>query len=258
MRQLPAELYYAEIDASTASLAAAVDYLDPDLPIPTCPQWTLLELAAHVGRVQRRAATIVTTRSTVPIESGSVPDRQIPPDATARGRWLTTGAAGLIDALRAAGDAEVWALGAVQPVGTWARRIAHETMVHGADAAIAAGDEVSLAPELAGDAIDEWLTVLSGPIFGRPDPRASALPLGRSLHVHATDQELGADGEWLVTHGDGGVQVTTGHAKADAALSGRAADVLLVLLGRRYTFDDAVDVFGDHELLDGWLSGISF
>ena len=56
MPPLPAELYYAEIDASTAGLAALIDYANPDLPVPTCPGWTLTRLAEHVGQVQRRAA----------------------------------------------------------------------------------------------------------------------------------------------------------------------------------------------------------
>lgn len=257
MPRLPAELYYAEIDASTASLAALVDYADPALPIPTCPGWTLLRLAEHVGEVQRRATQLVVTRSAGPADLSSVPDRQIPSAAKLRGQWLTAGAASLIEALRGADGAEVWAFGAVRPADTWARRVSHETMVHAADGALAAGDEVALPPELAADAIDEWLTILSGPIFGRPDPRAVALPPGTSLHVHATDPELAGSGEWLVKHTEDGVQVTATHAKADAAIGGPAADLLLVLVGRHAPADPPLTIFGDHTLLDTWLTSIS-
>ena len=41
--------------------------------------------------------------------------------------------------------------------------MSHQAMVHCADAQLAAGDEVFGIPELAADAIDEWLTVMSGP-----------------------------------------------------------------------------------------------
>jgi len=34
------------------------------------------------------------------------------------------------------------------------------------------GRPVIVAPDLAADAIDEWLSFLSGPVYGRPDPRA--------------------------------------------------------------------------------------
>jgi hypothetical protein len=55
MSQLPAELLYAELDACTARLAALVDSEDPALPIPACPDWTLRQLATHVGRAHRWA-----------------------------------------------------------------------------------------------------------------------------------------------------------------------------------------------------------
>ena len=258
MSALPADLYYAEIVASTAALAALVDSADPGLAIPACPDWTLRQLATHLGRAQRWAAEIVRTRSAEFIEFRAVPDGKLPDDPAARGRWLTDGAARLVEALREAGGQRVWAFGKMTPAGFWARRMSHEAMVHCADAQLAAGDEVSWIPELAADAIDEWLTVMSGPLYGRPDPRLQALPPNRSLHVHATDPELHGAGEWLVTHTGDGIQVAADHGKADAALSGTATDILLVLLGRKPASGPAVRVFGDHHLLDAWLKGITF
>ncbi len=258
MLKLPAELYYAEIDASTASLAALAEYADPMLPIPSCPDWTLSQLVAHVGRVQRRSAEILATRARGPIDLDLIPDVELPADLSARGRWLTAGAARLTGALREAGETEVWAFGSIRPASVWARRMANETMVHAADAGFAAGEEVSMAPELAADAIDEWLTLLSGPIFGPPDRRAAVLPVGASLQVQATDSELGDAGRWLVTHEPDGVRVTNGHATATVALSGQAAAVLLVLLGRYEPSGGLVRVSGDADVLDRWLNGTRF
>jgi len=271
MLTLPAELLYAEIGANTAALATLVDRADPDLPIPACPEWTLRQLATHVGRAQRWATEIVRARSAEFIEFRAVPDGRLPDDPTARGHWLTTGGVRLVDALRDAGEDEVWAFGTLQPASFWARRMAHETMVHCADAKLPAGDEVSMPAEFAADAIDEWLTTMSGPIYGRPDPRASALPAGSTLHVHATDPELDGTGEWLVRHSGAGVQVTAEHGKGHVALTGPAADLLLVLLRRRpapdqeapdqeaaHQADPAVRVFGDAGLLDQWLAGTAF
>jgi len=257
MPALPVERYYGEIGASTAVLAAIVESADQALPIPTCPDWTLRHLATHLGRAQRWAGEIVATRSAEFIEFRSVPDGKLPEDQAERGQWLNAGAGRLIDALRGARTEMVWAFGESAPASFWARRMSHEAMVHRADAELAAGADVTMTPDLAADAIDEWLTVMSGQVYGRPDPRLTALPRGRALHVHATDSEL-AGGEWLVRHSENGIRVSEEHGGGDVALSGRAADVLLVLLGRRPPSDDAVRVYGDQDLLGSWLDGIKF
>jgi uncharacterized protein (TIGR03083 family) len=73
--------------------------------------------------------------------------------------------------VQAAGSDPVWAFGEMRPASFWARRMAHETAVHRADAEIAVGRTPDLAPELAADAIDERLGMLSGAIdVPRPDP----------------------------------------------------------------------------------------
>lgn len=258
MPSLPADLYYAQIEASSAVLAALVDSVDPGLPIPTCPEWTMRQLVTHTGRAQRWATAIVATRSAEFIEFRSVPDGKLPEDPAARGRWVTAGADRLVEALRQGGEDQVWAFGSIEPASIWARRMAHETTMHRIDAQLAAGDLATIPAVLAADAIDEWLSILSGPIYGRPDPRAAALPQGRTLHVHATDAELGGTGEWLVTHTEDGVQVQAGHGSGDVALTGPAAELLLVLLRRTPATDPAVRIFGDHDLLDRWLTQTSF
>src|SRR5215469_17588574 len=100
MPSLPAELYYAEIEASTAMLAAIVDTVDDGLAIPSCPDWTLRQLATHLGRAQRWATEIVATRSQAFIEFRAVPDGKLPGDQAERGHWLTAGATRLVSALR--------------------------------------------------------------------------------------------------------------------------------------------------------------
>jgi uncharacterized protein (TIGR03083 family) len=259
MPTLPAELYYAEIEASTAMLAVVVDSSDHALPIPTCPDWTLRQLATHLGRAQRWATEIVKTRSDQFIDFRAVPDGRLPDDEAERGRWLTAGATRLVAALREAGDQQVWAFRTMNPASFWARRMSHEVMVHLADADMATGAHVAMPAELAADAIDEWLTVMSNLTAGEPDRRLAALPLGRSLHVHATDPELAGNGEWLITHtNDDTVHVTREHGTADVALTGPATDVLLVMLGRLPVSSDAVRVYGDAGLLNLWLKDITF
>jgi uncharacterized protein (TIGR03083 family) len=254
MPTLPAELYYAGIDASAASLAALVDCTDPELRIPTCPDWSLRQLATHVGRAHRWAAEIVRTRSEKFIEFSAVPDGKLPADPAGRGLWLTAGATSLTDTLREAQDALVWTFDEMAPAGFWARRMAHETSVHCADAQLAADDPVEMVPELAADAVDEWFEILSSASGAEDIPRLAALPLDQTLHVHATDQDLAVGSDWLITRAADGVHLTRGHGKGDAALSGRAGDLLLVLLGRRPANDDSVQVSGDRSLATAYQS----
>src|SRR5690348_8760485 len=62
MTPISADRCYAEIEASTETLAGLVDGADLTIPIPTCPDWTLRQLATHVGRAHRWAAEIAATR----------------------------------------------------------------------------------------------------------------------------------------------------------------------------------------------------
>lgn len=246
--------YYAQIEASTAVIAGLVDGGDLTVPIPTCPDWTLRELAIHIGRTHRWAARITATRSPEFIEFRSVPDGRFPDDPAARPGWLTAGARRVVEAIDGAGQDPVWMFGGLVPASFWARRMCHETLVHQADAVLAAGQRPDLPAGLAADAIDEWLTELMAPRGGEADLRAAALPPGASLHVHATD----ADGEWLVRHGPGGVTAERGHAQADAAVTGPAGALLLVLLRRVPADDPGVTVRGDPAVLTRWLAETPF
>jgi uncharacterized protein (TIGR03083 family) len=259
MPQLNADRYAAEIEASTAGLAEIFAEHDQSLPIPTCPEWTLRQLATHVGRAHRWAAEITRTRSAAPIPFRQVPDGRLPDDRAEQLAWLRAGAARLVDAVREAGSDLVWSFTGPTTAGFWLRRMAHETLVHRADAQLAAGAEPEpvIAAEVAADAIDEWLMLLTGDL-GQAGERAKALPAGASLHIHATDDGLGGRAEWMIRHDAGGLTVEPGHAKGDAALAGPAVSLLLVLLRRRPASDPAVTVHGDSAVVDSWLAGTAF
>ena len=69
----------------------------------------------------------------------------------------------------------------------YARRFTHETAVHRADAALAAGAEYDLDRDVALDAIDEWMELGSRPAYAETHLRIRELPgPGRTLHFHAT------------------------------------------------------------------------
>ncbi len=254
MPPIAVERWYAEIEASTGTLAGLVHGADLTRQVPTCPDWTLRQLATHVGRAHRWAAEIVSTRSAEFIPFRQVPDGRIPDDPALHAPWLRAGAARLIGAVREAGSDPVWTFTGLRPATFWARRMAHETAVHRADAEITAGRRPELDPDLAADAIDEWLGFLSG--VTDPGQQADALPDGAVLHVHATDE--GVDGEWLVRREGSALTVEHGHGKGDVALRGPAGRLLLVLVRRVPPDGPEVTVLGDPALLTGWLAATPF
>jgi uncharacterized protein (TIGR03083 family) len=256
---ISAERWYAEIESSTATLAGLVDGADLTRPVPTCPDWTLRQLATHVGRAHRWAAEIASTRSAEMIPFRQVPDGRIPDDPAQHAPWLRAGASRVVGAVQEAGSDRVWAFNALRPASFWGRRMAHETAVHRADAELAAGRDPVIAPDVAADGLDEWLGFLSGPPAGGPDPRLAALPDGGVLHVHATDEGLdGEAGEWLVRRRGSEVIVEHGHGRGDVALRGPAGRLLLVLLRRLPPDDPQVQVLGDPAVLAAWLEATPF
>jgi len=241
--------FYIELRACTAELAEITDG-DLDRPVPTCPGWTFRQLVTHLGRGHRWAAQIVATRATAPVPTREVADGKLPEDPARHGPWLNAGADLVIEAVTAAGSDLVWTMTGMRPASFWARRRAHEAAVHLADAQLAAGRSVDLAPDLAADGVDEWLGLVAAGTELRGD--------GQSLHFHATDPGLADTGEWLVTRTRSGVTVARGHAKADIAVRGPAADLLLVLTRRLPPSAPAVEILGEQALLTHWLQHTPF
>ncbi len=257
MTQLSPDRHYQQIGSGAAELADLLAAHGPDLHIPTCPEWNLRQLATHTGRAHRWAAEIVRTRAAAAIPFRSVPDGALPAEPSEQGSWLRAGARLLTDSVRDAGDGVVWSFLGPVPATFWSRRMAAETLVHLADAQLAAGHPPAMDPGLAADAIDEWVGVMSGPNPGSPDDRAAALPAGALLHLHATDDDL-EGGEWLIRNTADGIVVEPGHGKGDAALTGPAQSLLLVLMRRLPPTDPSVTLHGDQGVLTSWLGSTPF
>ena len=246
--------WFAWLRACTADLAAIVDG-DLDRPVPTCPGWTFRQLATHVGRGHRWAAEIVATRATAPVSTREVADGKLPEDPARHAPWLNSAADQVIEAVAAAGNDPVWTMTGMRPAGFWARRRAHEAAVHLADAQLAAGRDVDLAADLAADGVDEWLGLIAA---SAADPARELRGDGQSLHFHATDPGLSGTGEWMVTRTSSGITVQRGHGKADVAVRGPAAGLLLVLTRRLPLSAPGVEILGDQALLTYWLQHTPF
>jgi uncharacterized protein (TIGR03083 family) len=253
--KLDHDRYDRELQALTLRLAEAVGDADPAQPVPTCPAWTLAQLAAHVGFGHRWAAVIVERRATTPVPHDQVDDLQMPAGATERRQWLVAGARRLGDAVREAGaPTGVWSWSEDQTAGFWLRRITHDTLVHCLDAELAVGRDVRLAPDLAADSVSDLLDMFS--ILPRIDDFPALAELrgsGQTLRFQATDAGLGLAGEWLARRTPSGVEWEHGHGRGDAALRGRALDLLLVLSRRAPLEGSGVEASGDPDLLAHWL-----
>jgi uncharacterized protein (TIGR03083 family) len=251
---ISAERLSAGLREFTARLAGVVAVTGEAARIPTCPEWSLRQLATHVGRAHRWAGEIVNRRATEMIPFREAPDGRLPDDPAARPGWLTAGADRLIAAAGDAGAEPVWTFDGMGPARFWLRRMAHETAVHCADAELAADRQVPIPADLAVDGISEWYEILSGDLGGRPAPLAE----GVTLHVHATDDGLGGSGEWLLSGTASGLAVQPGHSRADAAVRGPVATLFLVLMRRLPPDAPGIEVLGDESVLRTWLANTAF
>jgi uncharacterized protein (TIGR03083 family) len=245
----------AALIEETAALGELIRGADPATPVPTCPDWTLRQLFRHVGRGNRWAAQIVADRRDTPLDPRDVRDGKPPDDPDGAVDWLNAGAQLILDSVDDVGaDTYVWTFIGPRPAQWWIRRRVHEATVHRADAAIAVGTDFELAPDVAADAIDEWFERIAV----EADAESSPLDAGRTLHLHATDDGLGPAGEWTLTGTGGGIVWSHEHGKGDAALRGRAKDLLLAVVRRQTAADGGLEVFGDTAVWDGWLERTPF
>jgi uncharacterized protein (TIGR03083 family) len=205
-----------EGDALAATLAG-----DPTVPVPTCPGWTLRDLAAHVGSYHRWAADLMRSASQQPRAPYDLrPDPEVPLT-----QWYRGCLADLLDAVDTTpSNTPMWTVTIGQTAAAWPRRQAHDLTVHRWDAEHAIGRPGPVAADRAVDFIDELFdTALPYivPFTGRSLPTVS-------LAVRTDDgtYRRGVDGC------TGLLRVTREPARADATLTGPAPDLLLALWGR--------------------------
>lgn len=235
--------YAKEFVAEVARFGDVVFGNDPEATVEACPGWNLTQLFRHVGRGNRWSAQIVSDRMDTALSPRDVRDGKPPEGDAAARQWLLDGGQLLLDAVDSTGaDTPVWTFTGPQPAAWWIRRRLHEVLVHRADAALAVGADFDVRPDLAADALTEWLSLVTllGPGIGE-----------KTVHLHATDDGLGGEGEWLIT----GKTFTHEHGKGDVALRGSVTDLLLVTTNRRSVEQTGVEFFGDDEVLATWLAG---
>ncbi|MBZ6140314.1 maleylpyruvate isomerase family mycothiol-dependent enzyme [Streptomyces olivaceus] len=265
MTPLPHDRYCDEIGRQTDRLRAAVTSgAALTATVPTCPDWTLEDLARHVGRALRWSALLVRTRAEEDVPEDEAPGAGGPVtrgDAAALDAWLAESGETVVGALREAGpDGPAWSWSGIRTAGFWARRMTHELIVHAADAELAAGRPFGTVPaDAAADAIEEWLEIVRYAQQVMSDPEANELRVpGAGIHLHATDAPAELNAEWLIELPDDGITWRRGHEKAAVALRGPLADVLLAFYRRLPLDAPGLEVLGDRKLLEFWLDRATF
>ncbi|MCF3101743.1 maleylpyruvate isomerase family mycothiol-dependent enzyme [Streptomyces roseoverticillatus] len=241
------------VAAETARFVHVLRGADLAAPVPTCPGWTLADLVRHSGSVQRWFAALLRKRIQERPLSREV-ELRLPESEDGYADWLADSAAEAASAFAGVDpEAPMWAWGADQHEGFWARRMLFETLVHRADAELALGRTPVIDPALATDGVDEFLVNLP---FATPfAPGVAELRgTGETLRFRCTD----TDGDWTVRLRPDGFGLEPSPAGADATVQGSAADLLLLVYGRLHRDAPAFEVSGDEDLLKRWAAHSKF
>jgi uncharacterized protein (TIGR03083 family) len=208
-----------------------------DVPVPTCPDWTVRRLIGHQGMVHRWAAANLRGR-TIEIDATERAGRRAPSPVD----WLRDGAIDLVAAITTAPDdvqTVVFLNDAPGPRAFWARRQCHETTIHSVDALAAAlgryptSADTAIDPGVAVDGIDE---LLAGFMTRNKSRLRSESPM--VVGVVAEESPTG----WLVEVGPAPAVVTVVPSdevadRCDVRLEGLAVAVYLTLWNRSDELD---------------------
>jgi uncharacterized protein (TIGR03083 family) len=223
-----------------------------DLPVPSCPGWTVADLVVHTAMVYQHKTECIR-RHEFP--------RPWPPPATGEEpiEMFDRSLAELLaefEKHEPTDSAATW-YPPDQSVGFWIRRMAQETVIHRVDAELAIGEVTAIPSDLAVDGIDEVLGIFLG--WGSIEAIRREGPDSWPALARADERVVvvrGDDSGWSVLPTPTGVQVSPGVTPDPAAtVSGDPVDILLWLWRR--AGDDNLTVWGDvgpvsllHDLMD--------
>jgi hypothetical protein len=220
MTELNAEHARRAIVEHTRRLAESAAAAGPDAAVPTTPGWTITDLVEHVGQTQQRVASACSD-----------------------------------DAL----DAPVFNPAADERPGTrfWMSSLLNEAVVHGFDAANAAGRPDDVDADIAAALISNHLAMLTAPTWEmrRSESAHAIRGTGQTLQWLATDtaDDVGA---WFVERRPDGATWQPGTRQADVTVTGPARSLLLTLT-RRLPLTDreatGISVDGDTDLAQHWI-----
>jgi uncharacterized protein (TIGR03083 family) len=259
--------YIGALRDQGAPMAAAAERAGLNAAVPACSPWFVKDLLRHTGYIHRWAARHITECPADvldgPPEAEILAGGAADPDLIA---WFLAGHAALVEVLTAADPGLECGtfMPAPSSLAFWARRQAHETAIHRADAESASGVRPVYPADFAADGIDELIIGFGA----RRRYAPPGGPDGGTLHVLAADtgdgwyvearegrmQPRRADGRDLADHpaADG----ADGPGRAGCTVRGPASAVYLFLWNRSGPAPADVTISGDRGLLTSWRSGV--
>jgi uncharacterized protein (TIGR03083 family) len=231
------------IDERSAAFRAAIAAAPRlDVPVPTCPDWTLADLAQHLGQGRHRwAATVAAGPAAAPPDRSAWNTSDAPEDRAELLEWLAESTRRMIGELRAAGpDRGCWTWWdtsqSPQTTGAVARHQLQEVAVHTYDAQLTVGAAEPLPVDVALDGVDEFLTTCVATTS--PWPHDPAVVDYRTTEGPAWSLHLSA----------GGARVDRIPVPADVIGEATAGELVLTFYGRKPV--DALKVEGNRLILD--------
>jgi uncharacterized protein (TIGR03083 family) len=236
--------HLASVEEQLDLFVAALDGTPLDRPVPSCPDWTVRDLAEHVDGFNGFWTHVLC-------EGTGAEKPDFPPlegdDAVT---WFRASADRLLDALRATPlDAEVWTwVPDEQNVAFIRRRATQELAIHRIDAQLAAGSPTPIDAAVAEDNVAEIVLMIPHAPNGPPEGDGE-----RTLGLHPTDLD---EDLVLTLQGGGPALERTRAGGADLVLSGTMSDLALLLNGR--PTQGEVARAGDEAVYDEWREVFRF
>jgi len=256
---LNADVARRAIIEHTRRLAESASAAGPDTTVPTAPDWTIADLVEHVGQTQNWVAEIIERRITDPTQ---LPREMAvrPSDPREWPAWLAQSAQRVASACSDdALNAPVFNAAGDSRSGTrfWMTSMVNEAVVHGFDAADAAGRPAEADADIAAALIDNHFAMLTSPTWEmqRPQSAQAIRGTGQTLQFLATDTADGA-GAWFVERGPEGATWHAVNRQADVTVTGPARSLLLILTRRLPLTDEdtaKIGIDGDTDLVQHWL-----
>jgi uncharacterized protein (TIGR03083 family) len=228
---LAPDRYLHLIDVDTQRLLDMAD-LGLDVPVPSCPGWSVADLVEHVAMVYSHKVRVMG--------DGAFP--QDWPPAELEGReprgFLREAKEQLFDEFaRHEPSDQTATFGADKTVGFWLRRMALEIAVHRYDGELAHAHPSPIGDDIALDGIDEILRVMLAGPWWDSDEWQTEHPIDAVVAVESGGLR------WLCDLRQSSVTIRSGGGAAKATVAGAPHDVFLWLWGR--VGDDAVRFGGD-------------
>ena len=235
-------------ERSTAFQAAVAAAPSLEVRVPTCPEWTLLDLVQHLVEGRYKWAATVAAGPADDPATFSAP--AAPREREALLAWFAASVRELLDALREAGpDRGCWTWWgdsqSPQTSGAVARHQLQQLAVHTYDAQVTVGAPQPLSSQVALDGVDEFLTTCCAGT--EPWPHKPAV-----VDYHATEGRAWrlwvSDGRTRATQLPHGTSADEAPEPADVTAWGTAHELVMFFYGRIPA--ESLRTEGDQGILD--------